>query len=187
MAFPALLDTCTLFSATLTDTLLRIAEQGAFRPHWSAGNLGELETVLIREAGVAPEKAARRIGMMRSAFPDAEVAGYTELIESMTCDPKDRHVLAAAVAAACPVLVTFNVRDFPLDSVGVHGITVVTPDAFLLDQIDLHPAKVGRALLDQLTAARRPPLTMGQLLGRLTRAGAGQFAEEARRHEFGQG
>jgi hypothetical protein len=37
----------------------------------------------------------------------------------------------------------------------------------------------------QTTEAKRPPLSMGQLLGRLTRAGVPTFAEEARRHEFG--
>jgi hypothetical protein len=36
VAFPAFLDTCVLFSPTLTDTLLRIAEEGAFRPRWSS-------------------------------------------------------------------------------------------------------------------------------------------------------
>ena len=32
MAFPAFLDTCTLFGAYLCDTLLRLAEAEAFRP-----------------------------------------------------------------------------------------------------------------------------------------------------------
>jgi hypothetical protein len=61
---------------------------------------------------------------------------------------------------------------------------VVTTDAFLLDQLDLYPAKVGRALAGQMTAARRPPVSMGQLLSRLSKAGVETFAEEARRHEF---
>jgi predicted nucleic acid-binding protein len=172
MAFPAFLDTCVLYSSTLTDTLLRIAEEDAFRPLWSAGVLDELRTVLEREAGLTAERAARRIAHMRKAFPNA-------------CDSKDRHVLAAAVAGGAQVLVTFNVADFPPTSVAAYDVTVVTPDAFLLDQLDLHPARVGRALMRQTTEAKRPPLSMGQLLGRLTRAGVPTFAEEARRHELG--
>jgi len=50
---------------------------------------------------------------MRRAFPDAEVRGYENLAETMTCDPKDRHVLAAAVRSDAAVLVTFNIGDFP--------------------------------------------------------------------------
>lgn len=184
MAFPAFLDTCVLFSASLTDTLLRIAEQGVFRPQWSADVLGELRTVLVREANLTPEQADRRIAHMQRAFPSAAVVNYAVLIEAMQCHPKDRHVLAAAVAGGSEVLVTFNLKDFPRHSVESHDLTVVAPDAFLLDQLDLYPARVGRALVSQLRAAKRPPLTMGQLLGRLARAGVPAFAEEARRHEF---
>lgn len=74
--------------------------------------------------------------------------------------------------------------DFPPESTAPHKIAVVTPDAFLLDQLDLHPLMVQRALVRQVTEANRPPLTMGQLLSSLARAGVTTFAEEVRRHEF---
>lgn len=35
MAFPAFLDTNVLYGAVLVDTLLWVAEAGAYRPHWS--------------------------------------------------------------------------------------------------------------------------------------------------------
>lgn len=102
----------------------------------------------------------------------------------MSCDPKDRHVLAAAVHSDSQVLVTFNLDDFPETSVAGFDITVVHPDDFLLDQIDLHPGKVGRALLRQMNEATHPALTMPELLGMLTRAGVPKFVSEVRRHEF---
>jgi predicted nucleic acid-binding protein len=184
MAFPALLDTNVLFGATLTDTLLRLAEEDAFTPLWSADILRELQEVLVREAGLSTSAAALRISHMRAAFPRADVSDYVSLVDAMTCDPKDRHVLAAAIRGGAQVLVTFNLSDFPDESVAPHDIGVVSPDEFLLDQLDLYPAKVGRALVGQMTEAKRPPLTMGQILGRLNRAGVPAFAEEARRHEF---
>jgi len=184
MAFPAYLDTNVLYGATLCDTMLRIAEQGAYRPHWSEDVLGELVEVLVREAGILRARADRRVAQMQRAFPLAAVENYDLLVDAMTCDPKDRHVLAAAVAARCEVVVTFNVKDFPPESTDPHQISVVTPDTFLLDQLDLHPPMVRRALLGQVTEANRPPLTMGQLLASLARAGVPAFAEEARRHEF---
>ena len=95
----------------------------------------------------------------------------------MTCDHEDRHVLAAAIAGGSQVLVTFNLDDFPEDSVVRHGICVVSPDSFLLDQLELYPAKVGRALVRRVIEAKRPPLTMEQLLGRLARAGVPAFAK----------
>jgi predicted nucleic acid-binding protein len=182
--FPVFLDTNTLFSATLCDTLLRIAEERAYRPHWSTEVLDELAGALVREAGMTRAQVQHRLTQMRLAFPDAEVVGYQGLVSAMTCHPKDRHVLAAAVHARCEVLVTFNLRDFPREATGAFNIVVLSPDAFLLDQLDLYPARVGRALVQQVRDAANPPLTMGTLLGRLSRAGAPAFAEEARRHEF---
>lgn len=182
--FPAFLDTCALYSSTMRNTLLRIAEGEAFRPLWSADVLAELESVLEREAQVDPAKASRLIEQMQQAFPTAEVVDYGGLVDAMTCHPKDRHVLAAAVAGGAQVVVTFNLKDFPTESIEPHDIGVVHPDGFLLDQLDLYPGRVGRALIGQLTAAKRPPLTMGQLLGRLARAGVADFADEVRRHEF---
>ena len=139
MAFPAFLDTCVLYGATLTDTLLRIAEQDAFRPQWSSDVLEELHANLDAIPGLAPGAAERRIRAMVEAFPEAMVEGYEPLIAGMTCDPKDRHVLAAAVHSDSQVLMTFNIDDFPEDSVAGFDITVVHPDDFLLDQIDLYP------------------------------------------------
>ncbi|MDQ1247780.1 MAG: hypothetical protein QG597_2151 [Actinomycetota bacterium] len=184
MAFPAFLDTCVLFSPTLTDTLLRIAEEGAFRPHWSSEVLEELQSALIDKAQIPADAARRRIGHMEAAFPEAAVTDYEVLVSAMTCHAKDRHVLAAAAQAHCEVLVTFNVRDFPVSSTRPHHIETVTPDAFLLDQLDLYPTNVGRALVSQVLEARRPPTTMNQLLSRLSNAGVPQFAAEVRRHDF---
>jgi hypothetical protein len=50
---------------------------------------------------------------MAAYFPDARETSYEKLISSMTNHPKDRHVLAAAVAGRADVLVTENLKDFP--------------------------------------------------------------------------
>lgn len=182
MAFPVFFDTCALFGGTLNDTLLRLAEMGAYRILWSEGVLAELERNLADRVG--PGAAARRVSAMRTAFPDAAISGYEELCAAMTCDPKDRHVLAAAIRGQAEVLVTFNVKDFPESSLDAHAVTVVHPDDFLLDQIDLHPARVEAALVGQVLDAHRPPLTLPLLLATLERSGVPRFAAEARGRGF---
>jgi predicted nucleic acid-binding protein len=179
--FPAFLDTCSIYGAYLCDTLLRLAEEGAFRPLWSAGVMEELECNLI-EQGLPEDAVKHRIRDMRSAFPDAEVTGYEALASAMTCDPKDRHVLAAAVRGHAEVLVTFNRRDFPQRSTEPHDITVSHPDDFLLDQLDLHPAITIAVLRDQAAAYSSPAMTVEDVLGRLAASGVPKFASEARRH-----
>lgn len=184
MAFSAFLDTNVLYGAVLSDTLLRLAERGTFRPLWSADVLEELRRNLVRHAGLAPEAAQRRINQMAAAFTDAMVTGYDALTAHMTCDPKDRHVLAAAVAGHAGVLVTFNVKDFPPESLAPHGLGVATPDDFLLDQLELYPGTVGAALADQVRTSQRPRLSYAELLGRLERSGVPVFVATVRRHQF---
>jgi hypothetical protein len=83
---------------------------------------------------------------MATYFPDARVTGYEELIGSMTNHPKDRHVLAAAVAGRADGLVTENIKDFPPESVAHLGVTVTGQDDFLLRLLELHPESVLGAL-----------------------------------------
>ena len=54
--------------------------------------------------GLPSDAVKYRIGEMRRAFPDAEARGYENLVNTMTCDQKDRHVLAAAVRSDAAVL-----------------------------------------------------------------------------------
>ena len=184
--FPAFIDTNCLFGAYLCDTLLRLAEAGIYRPLWSAGVLEELERNLLRR-GLSPDAVSYRIGQMRLWFPDAEVCGYESLIDAMTCDEKDRHVLAAAVRAEAQVLVTFNGADFPDTSLSQYDIVVSSPDDFLLDQLDLYPGHVIAALRAQAGAYKAPPMAVEDLLGRLATAGVPHFASAVARHLQGPG
>lgn len=179
--FPAFLDTNSLYGAYLCDTLLRLAEAATYRPLWSAGVFEELERNLL-ERGLPTEAVSHRLDEMRRSFPDAEVRGYENLVDTMTCDAKDRHVLAAAVRGDAQVLVTSNVADFPEESLKPFDIEVITPDDFLLDQLDLYPGLTVAVLLAQARAYVSPAMTVDELLGRLAAAGAIKFAAEASRH-----
>jgi hypothetical protein len=63
------------------------------------------------------------------------VTGYAGLTDKLRCDPKDRHVLAAAIVGGCQVVVTFNTKDFPPESVEEFDISVVHPGDFPLDPV----------------------------------------------------
>jgi PIN domain len=70
----ALLDTCVLLKSYLCDTLLSVAEEGAFRPMWSDHVLAELRRNLVK-AGAKQEAVEHRLGQMTTYFPDARVTG----------------------------------------------------------------------------------------------------------------
>jgi predicted nucleic acid-binding protein len=170
-----------LYPAYLCDTLLRLAEAEAYRPLWSADILTELRRNVV-EAGIPADRVDRRIAQMSHSFPDATVTGYDSLIDGMTNDPKDRHVLAAAVRANAEVIVTFNLRDFPEPALKPYDILAVHPDDFLLDQLDLYPGLTVEVLEQQAASYRREPTTIAGLSPLLERTGLPQFTAEVRRH-----
>ena len=180
MAFPVLLDTCTIFGAALNDLLLTLAERNTYRPLWSADILAELRRNLVRH-GIDEGPVDRRIGAMRDAFPDAEVTGYADLVPQMTCDDKDRHVMAAAVRGGAAIIVTFNLVDFPASALAPYTIAAVHPDDFLLDQLDLFPLVVADAVCDIAASYERPSMTPRDYLALVGRCGAPRFAQTVAR------
>jgi len=177
--FPAFFDTNVLYGAILNDLVLEMADRGLFRPLWSADVMEELRRNLSRRAE-KPELVDKRINTMVAYFPDAMVTGYEILIDSMTNDSKDRHVLAAAVSGGAEVIVTFNTRDFPDSSVQPFDIEVVHPDDFLLDQLDLHHGATLNSFRELVINYNSPAMTEDDLLLALTRAGVARFAEAVR-------
>jgi hypothetical protein len=117
--------------------------------------------------------------MMREAFGvEALIDGFDDLIDQMRCDPKDRHVLAAAVRGGADTVVTFNLRDFPDEAAAPHEIGICHPDNFLAQLFSEH-ADAAMATLERETAAfRKPPESMTQFLAMLT-ATAPMFANLA--------
>lgn len=181
MADRIFLDTCVLYPAYLRDTLMRLAEAELFHPLWSEAIFEELHRNLIG-AGIAKTGVDRMLRQMSRTFDNAEVAGYELLVESMTCDQKDRHVLAAAVHGQADALVTLNVRDFPAEAVNPYSVELLSPDEFLLDLCDLAPGAVLRTLHKQAASYKREPKTVAGVVAAVSRAGAPRFADEIRRH-----
>jgi predicted nucleic acid-binding protein len=175
LAFPVFFDTCAIYGAALADLLLTLAERGTYRPLWSRDVMEELRRNLNR-AGIDSAAIDRRISSMDSAFPDAMVTGYADLAPQMTCDQKDRHVLAAAVRGGAAIIVTFNLRHFPREAMAPYQLSAVHPDDFLLDQFDLYPGAVVDAVRSVPGAYENPPVTVPEFLDLLARSGVKRFA-----------
>jgi len=126
-------------------------------------------------------QAARIEQAMRTAFEEAEVdAAEIERLEpAMTNEPKDRHVLAASVAADSELIATFDLDDFPPRACEPLGVEATHPDDFLLDLHDLNPEAV-RAALEQQAADLNPPWPLDELLRAFTTAGVPRFADAVR-------
>ena len=162
--FPVLLDTCALFGPLLRDVLLEAAWDGIYRSHWSNGILAELERNLREKKGW-DDRRINHLGVeLRNAFPEALVDVPLGFEQCLTCDPKDRHVLAAVIVGGCKVLVTQNTRDFPSSSTEPFGIRAVRPGTFLLDLFHLDRPHMVDCLRRMEARNTRYPQTVEEIL-----------------------
>ena len=170
MASRAVLDACVLFPFSLRDTLLRLAERELYDVVWSDRILQEMTRNLVSTQKM-PLRAAQRLErVMRQAFEEAAVPAEAvdQLEPAMTNHPKDRHVLAAAVAGHAGVVVTSNLRDFTDEACAPLGVTAVHPDDFLLDLRAASPAVVLDVLVEQAGDLDDPPMSLDDLLDALS-------------------
>ena len=174
----AVLDACVLIPAALRDLLLSCADVGVFRPIWQDEILDEVKRngsrLLVKRNGLTEPAALAAVeyilSKMADAFPDATVDSslWVPLVPDMTCDRKDRHVLALAVGAAATHLVTHNMRDFPVAS-RPHGVAVVKPDRFMRDQLASRPDLVVEAVESMSRRLKKPKQSPVQLAELMTR------------------
>jgi hypothetical protein len=91
------------------------------------------------------------IAAMNSAFPDANIFNYEELISSLSLpDGNERHILAAAIRGKADVIVTLNLKDFPQDYLISYDIEVQDPDEFVSNLINPDKHKSENALQNQI-------------------------------------
>jgi predicted nucleic acid-binding protein len=185
--FSALLDANVLVPNALRDTLLRVAEADFYRPLWSQDVLVETRRTILRlRPDIDPGRLDAMFAGMNEAFSDALVTGYEPLVDGMTNDKGDRHVLAAAVIGRADVIVTNNLKHFPRSAVDPLKIEALKPDQFLCLQYDLAPPLLVDLIKRQSAETGRSPgkprLSLDELLDCLSKAGAPRFVEHINGH-----
>jgi len=144
---PAIFDASVLYSRHLRNALVWHSLEGLFELRWSTLILDETRRSLIErnltaygeERTPAVNRTLERVtSALRSVYPDAEVPDeqIQPLLEQMTNHPKDRHVLAAAVATETPFVVTANLKDFRPQDTRPHGVEALSTDDFLTNLLD---------------------------------------------------
>lgn len=129
--FTVVYDACVLYPASIRDLLVELARTGLFRAKWTARIHSEWIEAICRERPEIDRVRLERVSeLMHSAVDDCLVTGYEPYEAGLEAlpDPDDRHVLAAAIHSAAQEIITFNIRDFPQETLANYGVSAVHPD-----------------------------------------------------------
>jgi len=93
------------------------------------------------------------------------VENYELLIPALTLpDEKDNHVLAAAIKTNANLIVTNNLKHFPIAYISSFGLSAKNADNFLTDIIDLNHETSLKAFRDLVLNKKNPPFDEFQVL-----------------------
>ena len=180
----AIYDANILYPAPLRDLLIRVAQAGLVRARWTEAIHEEwIRNVLKNNPRLSAERLARTRSLMNEAVRDCLVTDYEGLIASLSLpDPDDRHVLAAAIRAGAEIIVTYNLTDFPAETLVRFDIEARHPDDFVVGLLDLAPGMVCAAVKRQRESLQNPPKTAKELLATLESQGLTQAVARLRQY-----
>lgn len=164
--FTAVYDACVLHPAPLRDLLIQLATFGMFRARWTDKIHEEwIVSLLERRKDLKRAQLERTRQLMDNHVLDCLVTEYESLINSVTLpDENDRHVVAAAIKCHAEVIVTYNLKDFPVSAIARYDMEAQHPDEFISNLIDLSQSKVCEAAKKCRTNLKAPPISVEKYL-----------------------
>lgn len=146
--------------------LIELAATSLFRAKWSEEIHAEWIGALLHDRpDIEPAKLEYTRLQMDTAVLDCIVSGHMVLVPILALpDPKDRHVLAAAIHSGADAIVTFNLKDFPQDVCDGYNLEVLHPDDFIRFQFDFDNAAVILAAKRCRGRLMKPPKSTDEYL-----------------------
>jgi len=172
----AVFDANVLYSFSLRGIMVRLARDELLLPFWSEEIHDEwIRNLLMRRPDLKRESLERVRQNMNAELPHSLVTGYEGIIPSLPLpDPNDRHVLAVAIHAKAPLIVTFNLNDFPESALAPYGIKAISPDELVSRLIDYDAEGLLNAVARHRAALTRPSKTVEEYLATLEKQGLTQ-------------
>jgi cytosine/adenosine deaminase-related metal-dependent hydrolase len=155
---------------------MHLALSDLYRARWSDMIHDEwIRNVQANRPDLSPDRLEKTRALMNHAVRDCLVTGFEYLIPSVNLpDPDDRHVVAAAIHSGASLIVTFNLKDFPVEALKPYNLAAQHPDDFIVDLLDLHPAGVLEAAANHRRSLKSPSKTADEYLDTLLAQGLTQ-------------
>lgn len=180
--YTAFIDANVFYGARLRSLVLFVASTKIFRVRWSEKVHDEWIDALVaklKKPSITKEELQITRNAMNQAIPDSVVSGYQHLETGLKLpDPKDNHILAAAICTHASTIVTFNLKHFPIDYLREFNIDATHPDQFLCDAFNLAPDIFAEAVKQDFEHYKRPPLSFEKYIADLKTAGVPNLAQQ---------
>ena len=159
MSIRYFLDTNVLIPFFSKDFFLELGKRG-LPIHWSLTIEAEFCRVWARLYPQISANGPKILELMRQAVPDWRATQSRRVFKEVQLpDPKDRHVVAAAVGIGANVIVTWNLKDFPASALESYAVVARTPDDVLCDIFDDDPEGFIAAATAMRARLKNPPMT----------------------------
>lgn len=163
---------------------MHVALKDLVRAKWTEAIHDEwIRNLLKQRPDLTREQLERTRELMNAHACDCLVENYEHLIPCLRLpDPEDRHVLAAAICCQADVILTWNLKDFPAQTLNLYRIEAVDPDRFLSDLMDERPKLFCEAVRQHRASLKKPPKTARQYLETLKEQRLSNTAKKLRVH-----
>ena len=138
-----------------------------FRAKWSETIHEEwINAVPRQRPDLRREQLERNRELMNRALLDVTVEDYDIEMAKVGAlpDPGNVHVVAAAIKAEAEIILTFNLKHFPVRALSPHGLSAVHLDAFLSELLSLAPKPMLQAMRVHRSSLRNPPRSQEEYL-----------------------
>ncbi len=164
---------------------MRLAANNMLRAKWTNEIHDEwIRNVLKDRSDLKREKLERTRALMNEHAFDPLVTNYEYLIPNLHLpDPNDRHVLAAAIQANASVIVTFNLKDFPVRLLSKYMVQAKHPDDFIMLLARMDLGMVLSAVKSIIARLKNPPTNISQYLDILAKLGLLQTVDLLKEHQ----
>ncbi|MGQ0624879.1 MAG: PIN domain-containing protein [Sporichthyaceae bacterium] len=166
-----LADANILFSRTLRDYFLHLADAGAIEIHWSQQILDEMSRNLRKRIGLDQSGTDRLEELMNNYIEYALITvdpGDLASVADVAMDANDRHVLAAALSAEADVLLTDNTAHFPSEWLAEHHIALFDSATLLTRLAETFPDKLVAAHRRTVRLSRKSEAEVLSTLAKIT-------------------
>lgn len=154
-----LFDACVLYPAPLRDLLMHLALTNLFQAKWTNDIHEEwIKNVLINRIDLKRENLERTRDLMNKSIRDCLIIDYENIVPNLKLpDPDDRHILAAAIRGNADTILTYNLKDFPKETLRSYNIETQHPDEFISGLLELAGGVVFTTIAKLRKGLKNPP------------------------------